>query len=109
MHSRTTFNFIDDLIEREERYIHAISQIKVCPSSALQQEFSLYLPPIFLIRFDFFTRARRNWTFHDNIRMIRLLSVLDGEGKGNVESISCNKLFYATTYPSYQEKNFEQQ
>lgn len=36
--------------------------------------------------------------------MIRLLSVLDGEGKGNVEAISCNKLFYGTTYPSYQEK-----
>ena len=62
-----------------------------CSKSYLQ-----HLRPIFFIRFDFFTSTHWNWMFHDNIRMTGLFSVLDGEAKGNVEPISCNKIFYPT-------------
>ena len=74
----------------------------------MQQEFeSRNLPPIPLIRFDgnpnrwpefienFLTRFHSKRTFDDNTRMIRLLSLLDGETKRNIEAIGCNKIFYA--------------
>ena len=107
--ARSLDSFIDDLVEGEESYNHPISQISVSPTLALQQEFeSRNLPPIPLIRFDgnpsrwpefienFFTRVHSKRTFDDNTRMIRLLSVLDGEAKRTVEAIGCNKIFYAT-------------
>ena len=66
------------------------------------------LPPILLIRFDgnhskwpefienIFARVHSKQTFDDNTRMIRLLSKLDGEAKRTVDTIGCNKIFYAT-------------
>ena len=75
----------------------------------MQQEFeSRNLPRISFLRFDgnssrwpefienFFTRVLSKRAFDDNTRMIRLLSVLDGEAKRTVEAIGCNKIFYAT-------------
>ena len=107
--ARSSNSFIDDLVEEEESYNHSISQISDSTTLALQQEFkSRNLPPIPLIRFggnpsrwpefieNFFTRVHSKRTFDDNTRMIRLLSVLDGEAKRAAEAIGCNKIFYAT-------------
>ena len=107
--ARSLNSFIDDLVEGEESYNNPISEISVSPTLALKQEFeSRNLPPIPLIRFDgnpsrwpefienIYTRVHSKRTFDDNTRMIRLVSVLDGEAKRTVEAIGCNKIFYAT-------------
>ena len=39
-------------------------------------------------------------SFDDNMRMERLLSVLDDKGKRAVESIGCDGIFYATALKS---------
>ena len=107
--ARSLDSFIDDLVEGEENYNNPILKISVSPTLTLQQEFeSRNLPPIPLIKFDgnlsrwpeftenFDTRVHSKRTFDDNTRMIRLVSVLDGEAKRTVEAIGCNKIFYAT-------------
>ena len=76
---------------------------------AIQQEYkSCNLRPIDLHRFDsnaskwpqfivdFYRRVHRKITFNDNMKMTRLLSVLDGDVKKAVSSIGSNGMFYAT-------------
>ena len=59
---------------------------------ALQQNMELRIS-YNIFRFDFFTKARLKGTFHDNIRMIRILSILAGEAKRTVEAIGGNDIF----------------
>ena len=45
-------------------------------------------------------RAHNKILFDDNMKMERLISVLEGEAKRSVESIDCNGIFYATALKS---------
>ena len=75
----------------------------------LQREFeSRNLPPIELKRFDgnpelwpefienFYSRVHRMASFDNNLKMDRLLSVLDGDAKRSIQSIGSSGIFYAT-------------
>ena len=107
--------FIDFLIEGEETQIpENLRGVK--PQEALQREFeSRNLPPVPLIRFNgdaskwpefienFYTRVHSKSTFTDNMRMTRLLSVLDGPAKKSVEAIGSNSLFYATAFKALKK------
>ena len=75
---------------------------------AIQQEYeSCNLPSIDLHRFDgnaskwpqliedFYRRVHRKIAFNDNMKMTRILSVLDGDVKKAVCSIGSNGMFYA--------------
>ena len=77
--------------------------------SVIQQDLeSRHLPPIEPLRFNgnpskwpefiqsFKERVHEKRTFTDNVRMERLLSVLDGEAKRVVTAIGRNGMFYAT-------------
>ena len=99
--------FIDELIEGQETcldYEHSSINLQL----ALKQEYeSRHLPPIELRHFNgnssvwpefienFRNRVHFKVTFDDNMRMDRLMSVLEGDAKRSVESIGSNGLFYA--------------
>ena len=80
---------------------------------ALQQEYECWqLPPIVLRHFKgnppewpelisiFKNRVHNKISFDDNMRTERLITVLEGEAKRSVESISSNEVFYATALKS---------
>ena len=80
---------------------------------ALQQEYEIrHLPAIELIRFDgspskwpefidnFHQNIHSKVTFTGNIRMMRLISLLDGDTKKAVQSIGSNRLFYVSALKS---------
>ena len=70
------------------------------------------MPPIELRRFagnpsewpefisNFRSRIQEKVSFNDSIRMERQLSALEGEAKKSVESVGCERLFYATALKS---------
>ena len=75
----------------------------------LQREFeSQNLPPIELKHFDgnpelwpefienFYSRVHRMASFDNNLKMDRLLSVLNGDTKRSIQSIGSSRIFYAT-------------
>ena len=99
--------FTDNLVEVVETSFKAKSA-SMNLQLALQQEYERrHLPAIELIRFDgspakwpeFIDSFRQNIhskvTFTDNIRMMRLISLLDGDAKKAVWSIGSNGLQYS--------------
>ena len=118
-HHRYTFlqnnepidKFIDEIIEEKIQLEGKLPSSEL-PSSlnfAIQQEYeSCNLPPIDLHHFDgnastwpqfiedFYRRVHRKITFNDNMKMTRILSVLDGDVKKAVCSIGSNGMFYVT-------------
>ena len=106
--------FIDDLVEGVETSFKAKSA-SMNLQLLLQQEYEMRnLPAIELIRFD---RSPAKWpeyihsfhqnihskvTFTDNIRMMRLINLLDGDAKKAVQSIGSNGLFYASALKSFR-------
>ena len=112
--------FIDDLVEGVETPFNAESA-SMNLQLALQQEYKMrHLPAIELIRFDgsparwpkFIDSLHQNVnskvTFTDNIRMMRLISLLDGDAKKAVQSIGSNRFFYASALKSLKS-NFGNQ
>ena len=104
--------FIDDLVEGVETSLKAKSA-SMNLQLALQQEYEMrHLPAIVLIRFDgtpvkwpefidsFHQNTHTKVTFTDNIRMARLITLLDGDAKKAVQSIGSNGLFYASALKS---------
>ena len=104
--------FIDDLVEGVETSFKSKSaSMKL--QLALQQEYEMrHLPAIELIRLDgspakwlefidiFHQNMHSKVTVTDNIRMMRLISWLDGDAKKAVQSIGSNRLFYASALKS---------
>ena len=101
--------FIDRLVEGEETVLPERDPV-ISMSMLLQLEYeSKCLPVMELFRFDrdpckwpdfiqnFKNRVHDKRSFTDYIQIEKLLSVLDGEAKQIVISISRNGLFYATT------------
>ena len=89
-------SFIDKLVEYQETFIPSEVNF-LSGQKVLQWEFeSLNLPPIELKRFNgdpeqwpeftdnFYSRVHRMASLGDNLRMDRLLSVLDGEAKRSI-------------------------
>ena len=104
--------FIDDLVEGVETSFKATSA-SMNLQLALQQEYEIrHLPAIESIRFDgspskwpefidsFHQNIHSKVTFTGNIRMMRLISLLDGDTKKAVQSIGSNRLFYASALKS---------
>ena len=104
--------FIDDLVEGVETSLKAKSA-SMNLQLALQREYEMrHLPAIILIRFDgtpvkwpefidsFHQNTHTKVTLTDNIRMVRLISLLDGDAKKAVQSIGSNGLFYASALKS---------
>ena len=98
----TVDSFIDELVEFKEIVISRFQQV-------LQRELeSRNLPPIELRRFDgktelwpefienFYSRVHRMASFGNNLKMDRLLRVLDGDAKRSILSIGSSGIFYAT-------------
>ena len=103
-----TDDFIDTLVEGEETVLPERDPV-ISTSMLLQLEHdSKCLPVMELFRFDgdpckwsdfiqnIKNRVHGKRSFTDDIRMKRLLRVLDGEAKRKVISIGRNGLFYAT-------------
>ena len=101
--------FIDLLIEGEETILPRENSVTLTIANAVQQEIeSRHLPPVDLKTFsgdpsqwpefieNFKTRVHTKPTFNDTMRMERLISVLRGEVKREIESIGTNSMFYAT-------------
>ena len=101
-------DFIDRLVEGKETVLPERDPV-LSASMLLQLEYeSKCLPVMELFRFDgdpckcpdfiqnFKNRVHDKRSFTDDIRMERLLSVLDGEAKRTVTSIGRSGLFYAT-------------
>ena len=101
-------DFIEGLVEGKETVLPERHPV-VSASMLLQLEYeSKCLPVMELFRFDgdpckwpdfienFKNRVHDKRSFTDDIRMERLLSVLDGEAKRTVTSIGRSGLFYAT-------------
>ena len=104
--------FIDHLVESIETSLPK-SKFNSNANLALKQEYGCQqLPPIKLRRFrgnpsewpEFISSFRRmihdQVSFEDNMRMKRLLSVLDGKAKRSIESTGCDGIFYATALKS---------
>ena len=100
--------FIDDLIEGEETSIR-IETRSMDMQLALKQEYEArHVPAMELIRFNgnpvlwsvfidnFYQNVHSKMTFLDNIRMIRLISLLDRDAKRAIQSIGWSGLFYAS-------------
>ena len=86
---------------------------KISIVKAIQQELELrQLPPIYLVTIDgnpcfwpefienFKSKIHLKHTFNDNIRMVRLLSVLKGEAKRSIESVGARGLCYTANSQS---------
>ena len=104
----TVDSFIDKLVEFEETVTSKGNDF-FSAQQVLQREFeSRNLPPTELKRFDgnpelwpkfnetFYSRVHRMASFNNNLKMDRLLSVLDGDAKRSVQSIGSSGIFYAT-------------
>ena len=75
------------------------------------------MPPINLLRFSgnpaewpefieiFFSRVHQKSFFDDNLRMLRLISVLDRKAEQVIAAIGSNGIFYATALKTLK-KNF---
>ena len=100
--------FIDDLIKDEETSI-TIETRSMDMQLALKQEYEArHLPAMELIRFNgnpvlwpefidnFYQNVHSKMTFSDNIRITRLISLLDGDAKRAIQSIGSSGLFYAS-------------
>ena len=100
--------FIDDLIKGDERSI-SIETRSMDMQLALKQEYEARdLPAMELIHFNgnpvlwpefidnFYQNVHLKMTFLDNIRMTRLISLLDGDAKRAIQSIGSSGLFYAS-------------
>ena len=100
--------FIDLLIEGKEAILPRESSVTLTIANAVQQEIeSRHLPPVDLKTFsgdpsqwpefieNFKTRVHTKPTFNDTMRMERLISVLRGEVKREIESVETNSMFYA--------------
>ena len=102
--------FIDLLIEGKETILPGEKRVTVTIANAVQQEIeSRHLPPVDFKKFSgdpsqcpefienfktcFYTKS----TFNGTMRMERLISVLRGEVKKEIESIVSNRMFYATS------------
>ena len=101
-------SFIDQFIEGKETVL-GTSSASFTVQDILKPELeSRHLPPIDLLRFSgnptewpgfiekFFSRVRQKSSFDNNLRMLRLISVLDGEAKRVIAAIGSNGIFYAT-------------
>ena len=101
-------SFIDELVEFEET-VNSKGNDFLSAQQVLQRQFdSRNLPPIELKRFDgnpelwpefienFYSRVHRMASFDNNLKMDRLLSVLDGDAKRSIQSIGSSRIFYAT-------------
>ena len=101
-------SFPDKLVEFEETVTSKGNDF-LSAQQVLQREFeSQNLPPIELKRFDgnpelwpefienFYSRVHRMASFDNNLKMDRLLSVLDGDAKRSIQSIGSSGIFYAT-------------
>ena len=101
-------NFIDDLIEGEEFSIK-IKTISMDMQLALKLEYEArHLPAIELMRFNwnpvfwpefidnFYQNVHSKMKFSDNIRMTRLISLLDGDAKRAIQSTGSSSLFYTS-------------
>ena len=101
--------FIDLLIEGKETILPRENSVILTIANAVQQEIeSRHLPPVDLKTFsgdpsqwpefieNFKTHVHTKPTFNDTMRMERLISVLRGEVKKEIESIGTNSMFYAT-------------
>ena len=100
----TVDSFINELVEFEETVISKGNDF-LSAQQVLQREFeSRNLPPIELKRFDgnlelwpeFIERVHRMASSDNNLKMDRLLSVLDGDTKCSIQLIRSNGIFYAT-------------
>ena len=100
--------FIDDLIEGEETSIRIETRL-MDMQLALKQEYEArHLPAMELMSFNgnlvlwpefidnFYQNVHSKMTFSDNIRMIRLINLLDGDAKIAIQSIGSSGLFYAS-------------
>ena len=92
-------SFIDELVEYQGTFIPSEVNF-LSPRKVLRREFeSRNLSPIELKRFNgdleqwpefienFYSRVHRMASLDDNLRMDRLLSVLDGEAKRSIQSV----------------------
>ena len=99
--------FIDFLIEGKKEILPRENSVTVTIANAVQQEIeSDHLPPVDLKTFsgdssqwpefieNFKTRAHTKSTFNDTMRMERLISVVRGEVKKEIQSIGANSMFY---------------
>ena len=104
----TEDSFIDELVEFEE-IVTSKGNDFLSAQQVLQREFeSQNLPPIELKHFDgnpelwpefienFYSRVHLMASFDNNLKMDRLLSVLDGDAKRSIRSIGSSGTFYAT-------------
>ena len=101
--------FIDYLIEGKETVIGGKEETNLNLIKTLHQELETRnLPMVNLVSFDgnpcnwpefiadFKSRVHFKRSFSDNMHMERLLSVLKGEAKKSVESVSKSGIFYTT-------------
>ena len=106
---KTIDSFIDDLAEGQKtNFSSKPSEFVLEAKLAIQRDFESRNLPMPLCRFNgnssnwrgfiecFYSRVHCKRTFDDNMRMTRLLSVLDGEAKKVVKTISTSGIFYAT-------------
>ena len=107
---------MDQLIEGKETVLDT-SSVSFTVQDILKQELeSRYLPPIGLLRFSgnpaewpefiekFFSRVHQKSSFDDNLRMLRLISVLVGEAKRIVAAIGLNGIFYTTALKTLKKE-----
>ena len=102
-------SFIDQLIEGKETVL-GTSSASFTVQDILKQELESLLEKKTrdLLRFSgnpaewpefiekFFSRVRQKSSFDNNLRILRLISVLDGEAKRVIAAIGSNSIFYAT-------------
>ena len=102
-------SFIDQLIEGKEAVL-GTSSASFTVQDILKQELESLLEKKTrdLLRFSgnpaewpefiekFFSRVRQKSSFDNNLRILRLISVLDGEAKRVIAAIGSNGIFYAT-------------
>ena len=79
--------FLDLLIKGKKTILTRENSVTLTIANAVKQESS---------QDNFKTRAHTKPTFNDTMRMERLISVLRGEVKKEIESIGINSMFYAT-------------
>ena len=80
--------FLDLLIKGKKTILTRENSVTLTIANAVKQESS---------QDNFKTRAHTKPTFNDTMRMERLISVLRGEVKKEIESIVSNRMFYATS------------
>ena len=100
--------FIDQLIEGKESVLDTSSASFIVQDILKQELESRHLLPIDLLRFsgspaewpelieNFFSPVHQKSSFDNNLRMLKLISVLDVEAKRVISAIGSNGIFYTT-------------